>query len=156
MNCATWHCSQTRINTGFFANSAKFLSQAVRGRTGHAAFLPSARPGGCTPGKPPSCVPQGRKGHSKINGAHARHRPAQARASARRSVARLAPCGHAPRRDSGGTPLFLKRGSPFPRVRRLMIVLNKLREFPEEEGGCCGATGTQGPAGRQKRLYGLD
>ena len=54
------------------------------------------------------------------------------------------------------TPLFLKRGSPFPRVRRLMIVLNKLREFPEEEGGCCGATGTQGPAGRQKRLYGLD
>ena len=28
LNCATWHCSQTRINTGFFANSAKFSSQA--------------------------------------------------------------------------------------------------------------------------------
>ena len=32
-----------------------------RGRTGQAAFLPAARAGGCTPGEPPSCVPQGRK-----------------------------------------------------------------------------------------------
>ena len=106
----------------------------------HAGFLPAARPE-----------------RSQRN--YRRGREGSARSSAafrRRSVARLAPCGHAPRRDSGGTPLFLKRGSPFPRVRRLMIVLNKLREFPEEEGGCCGATGTQGPAGRQKRLYGLD
>ena len=51
--------------------------------------------GGCTPGKPASCVPQGRKGHSKINGADARYRLDQARASARRSKARF---------DSGGTP----------------------------------------------------
>ena len=29
LNCAMWHCSQSRINTGFFANSAKFSSQAV-------------------------------------------------------------------------------------------------------------------------------
>ena len=31
LNCAMWHCSQSRINTGFFANSAKFSSQAVGG-----------------------------------------------------------------------------------------------------------------------------
>ena len=29
LNCAMWHCSQSLINTGFFANSAKFSSQAV-------------------------------------------------------------------------------------------------------------------------------
>ena len=79
------------------------------------------RRGGCTPGMLASCVPQGRgvapqacrplafrKGGRarKTTGADARHRPAQARASARRSVARrdspgtgprIAPCGHAPR-----------------------------------------------------------
>ena len=32
----------------------------VRGRTGHAAFLRSARAGGCTPGMPASCLRQGR------------------------------------------------------------------------------------------------
>ena len=32
----------------------------ARGRAGQAAFLPTARAGGCTPGKPPSCLPQGR------------------------------------------------------------------------------------------------
>ena len=36
------------------------LTGRVRGRTGQAAFLPAARAGGCTPGEPPSCVPQGR------------------------------------------------------------------------------------------------
>ena len=33
----------------------------ARGRAGQAALLPAARAGGCTPGKPPSCVPQGRE-----------------------------------------------------------------------------------------------
>ena len=32
----------------------------ARGRAGQAALLPAARAGDCTPGKPPSCVPQGR------------------------------------------------------------------------------------------------
>ena len=67
----------------------------VRGRTGHAALSPSARAGGCTPGMPASCVPQGRKGPSEISGADASQRIDQARASARRSKARF---------DSGGTP----------------------------------------------------
>ena len=34
----------------------------ARSRAGQAALLPAARAGGCTPGKPPSCVPQGRGG----------------------------------------------------------------------------------------------
>ena len=37
------------------------LTGRVRDRTGQAALLPAARAGGCTPGEPPSCVPQGRK-----------------------------------------------------------------------------------------------
>ena len=36
LNCAMWHCSQSRINTGFFANSAKFSSQAVGRREGRS------------------------------------------------------------------------------------------------------------------------
>ena len=36
LNCAIWHCSQSRINTGFFANSAKFSSQAVGRREGRS------------------------------------------------------------------------------------------------------------------------
>ena len=36
LNCAMWHCSQSRINTGFFANSAKFSSQAVERREGRS------------------------------------------------------------------------------------------------------------------------
>ena len=38
LNCAMWHCSQSRINTGFFANSAKFSSQAVGVTGGRWAF----------------------------------------------------------------------------------------------------------------------
>ena len=44
---------------------------------------------------PASCVPQGRKGPDKTSGADARDRLDQARASARRPLARI---------DSGGTP----------------------------------------------------
>ena len=62
-----------------------------------AGFLRSARPGGCIPGKPASCVPQGRKGPSETTGADVRYRSAQARASARRSVARIVQSGHGPR-----------------------------------------------------------
>ena len=79
------------------------LAREVRGRTGQAALSPSARAGGCTPGMPASCVPQGRKGLSKSNGADVRHRLAQARRSAaapRRELPGVQP----PRRDSGGTP----------------------------------------------------
>ena len=36
LNCAMWYCSQSRINTGFFANSAKFSSQAVGRREGRS------------------------------------------------------------------------------------------------------------------------
>ena len=36
LNSATWHCSQSRINTGFFANIAKFSSQAVGRREGRS------------------------------------------------------------------------------------------------------------------------
>ena len=68
----------------------------VRGRTGHAALSPSARAGGCTPGMPASCVPQGRKGPSEISGADASQRIDQARASARRSRARIGQSGHGP------------------------------------------------------------
>ena len=103
----------------------------VRGRTGHAAFLRSARAGGCTPGMPASCLRQGRKGHSKAPGADVYYPLDQARPSAaapwreetaealrrgrafssrssaafsRRSKARIAQREHPPRRDSGGTP----------------------------------------------------
>ena len=51
--------------------------------------------GGCTPGMPASCVPQGRKGPSKTSGVDVHEWLDQARASARRSKARI---------DSGGTP----------------------------------------------------
>ena len=54
----------------------------VRGRTGHAAFLRSARAGGCTPGMPASCLRQGRKGHSKAPGADVYYPLDQARPSA--------------------------------------------------------------------------
>ena len=66
----------------------------VRGRTGHAAFLRSARAGGCTPGMPASCVPQGRKGPRETSGAHALLPFDEARASARRSKARIAQREH--------------------------------------------------------------
>ena len=55
------------------------VSPPVRGRTGHAGFLPTARPGGCTPGMPASCLRQDRKGPSKPTPADVRQRPAQAR-----------------------------------------------------------------------------
>ena len=71
----------------------------VRGRTGHAALSPSARAGGCTPGMPASCVPQGRKGPSEISGADASQRIDQARASARRPKARIGQSGHGPKRQ---------------------------------------------------------
>ena len=71
----------------------------VRGRTGQAALSPSARAGGCTPGMPAICVPQRREGHSKINGADASQRIDQARASARRSKARIGQSGHGPKRQ---------------------------------------------------------
>ena len=87
----------------------------VRGRTGQAAFLRSARAGGCTPGMPASCVPQGRKGPRETSGAHALLPFDEARASARRSVAR---------RDSGGAPpracffLSIKRERELAAPRR--------------------------------------
>ena len=68
--------------------------RGVRGRTGHAAFLRPAKAGGCTPGMPPSCLRQGRKGLSKATPADVHCRFDQARASARRSRARLAQSEH--------------------------------------------------------------
>ena len=66
--------------------------RGVRGRTGQAGLLPSARPGGCTPGTHKNFYPPSGLWPC---GADVRQRPAQARASARRSKARI---------DSGGTP----------------------------------------------------
>ena len=40
----------------------------ARGRAGQAALLPAARAGGCTPGKPPSCLRQGREAQDKNAG----------------------------------------------------------------------------------------
>ena len=54
----------------------------VRGRTGQAALSPSARAGSCAPGMPPFCVPQRRKGLSKANGADVYYPLDQARRSA--------------------------------------------------------------------------
>ena len=62
--------------------SKELYPPPVRGRTGHTAFLRSARAGGCTPGMPASCLRQGRKGHSKAPGADAYYPLDQARRSA--------------------------------------------------------------------------
>ena len=116
-----WHLTTganagTRIKPDFFSHLTiwKFQvegwsSAAVRGRTGQAALSPSARAGG--PGKtsgadasqqidqarrkPPL---QGAKRQRRHSAADVRQRPAQARASARRSVARIAQREH-PLRD---------------------------------------------------------
>ena len=54
--------------------TAEALRRCVAARAKPPSRLRQGR-GGCTPGMPASCVPQGRKGPSEISGADARRRP---------------------------------------------------------------------------------
>ena len=99
----------------------------VRGRTGQAGLLPSARPGGCTPGTHKNFYPPSGLWPC---GADVRQCPAQARASARRSRARI---------DSGGTPPVRGRTGQFAerahwRAGSYRDVTSRAREGPFAAG----------------------
>ena len=94
-------------------------------RSRHAALPPSARAGSCAPGMPPSRLRQGRKRPSETSAADVRYRPVQARASARRSKARI---------DSGGTPRLEIRKCTSERKTQCLCGFRHLHTCTSEEG----------------------